>query len=369
ASLNYRIRGLGDLLFMHLAFPDQPDRAEAQARKSSISFREHRRILESLLGKKEELGPLLDQLIDTYGLDRYDVVGFTSMFVQNVPSIAMARRLKQRRPEIVTLLGGANCETPMGQVIAKNVESIDFVFSGPGLVSFPQLIGHLLAGEEERCHGLTGVFSAERLRREGKIHEIGRELPIDEDVPLDFDDFLASLDAKGLDGIQPVLTFETSRGCWWGERAHCTFCGLNGMTMKYRAMEPAKALALIRGLYDRYYPRVKRLQSVDNIMPRSYLEEVFPKLETPEGARIFYEVKADLKDHEMETLARSGVTLLQPGIEALSTPVLKLMRKGTTALQNIRFLKSCLAYGIEPTWNLLIGFPGEEEHVYEKYME
>ena len=34
---------------------------------------------------------------------------------------------------------------------------------------------------------------------------------------------------------RPVDVVETSRGCWWGERSHCTFCGLNGMGMTYRS--------------------------------------------------------------------------------------------------------------------------------------
>ena len=44
---------------------------------------------------------------------------------------------------------------------------------------------------------------------------------------------------------------------------------------------------------------------------------------------------------------------IQPGIESLSDHVLKLMRKGTTALQNIQLLKWCREYGVQPEWNLL----------------
>jgi hypothetical protein len=32
-------------------------------------------------------------------------------------------------------------------------------------------------------------------------------------------------------------------------------------------------------------------------------------------------------------------------------------------------MKFCAKYGIEPTWNLLIGFPGEGEDVYRKYVD
>jgi hypothetical protein len=58
-------------------------------------------------------------------------------------------------------------------------------------------------------------------------------------------------------------------------------------------------------------------------------------------------------------MARAGVTRIQPGIESLSTPTLRLMRKGTTALQNVNLLRWALHHGIDASWNLLWGLPGE----------
>ena len=58
---------------------------------------------------------------------------------------------------------------------------------------------------------------------------------------------------------------------------------------------------------------------------------------------------------------------VQPGIESLATPTLKLMRKGTTAFNNIRFLADCAVEGVKPVWNLLVGFPGELAETYEAY--
>ena len=48
--------------------------------------------------------------------------------------------------------------------------------------------------------------------------------------------------------------------------------------------------------------------------------------------------------------------------------VLTLMRKGTTALQNIQMLKWCLEYGISAEWNLLYGFPGETKQDYDRML-
>ena len=45
------------------------------------------------------------------------------------------------------------------------------------------------------------------------------------------------------------------------------------------------------------------------------------------------------------------------------------MRKGVTALQNLRLLKWCAEIGIMPAWNLLYGFPGEPPEEYERMSE
>jgi len=373
-SVQANTSGLGDWFFSLTAFPEKPDNPEAYLVRH---FSEHRAQLDAfrrqLTEKRRGAGTFLDSLIDLYRLDQYSLVGLTSMFSQNVANIALARKLKERNPGIVICMGGANCEAPMGQVLVRNVPWLDFVFSGPALRSFPALVRHLMRGEGAECHKIRGVLSRQKLGLQvlGGGKEIGEELDITVDVPLDYDDYFAALDQKVPRGanLRPRLPFETSRGCWWGERSHCTFCGLNGATMKYRALPPESALGLLHGLFDRYASRVAIFESVDNILPREYLTDVLPRLETPEGVALFYEIKADLKEREMAALSRAKVTRIQPGIEALSTTTLKLMRKGTTSFQNLKFLKNCGRYEIKAFWNLLIGFPGEPEEVYRKYYD
>ncbi|HVT18830.1 MAG TPA: RiPP maturation radical SAM C-methyltransferase [Thermoanaerobaculia bacterium] len=366
--------GLGDWFFSQEAFPEKPDESDAYLVRY---FSEHRSQLEAFRGelteKRQRAGAALDELIDLYRLDGFSLVGFTTMFSQNMASIAMARKLKAIRPEIVIVMGGANCESPMGDALARNVREIDFVFSGPSLVGFPRLVGHLLRGEGDECHQIRGVLSQRKLAAQQgeRRREIGDELDISVDLPLDYDDYFSAFDAKvpREANYEPKVMFETSRGCWWGERSHCTFCGLNGVTMTYRALPADKALSLLHGLFERYGARASEFKSVDNILPREYLTSVLPYLETPEGKCLFYEIKADLKEREMAVLAQARVTKIQPGIEALATSSLKLMRKGTTSFQNLKFLKHCQRYGINAMWNLLVGFPNEPEEVYRKYYD
>lgn len=361
--------GFGDWLFRQAAFPGLEDNADIYFPR----FFPHRteaneRLKADVARWRPELVRVMDELVVANRLHERDLVGISSMFSQNMASFTLARLIKERNPDVIVVMGGANCETPMGQEIVKNVASVDYVFAGTSLKSFPDFVEALANGDREAATRTKGVFARETCDESLLRGPSGDELPLDGVLALDYDGFIASLEGKFPEaGIEPILLFETSRGCWWGEKAHCTFCGLNGVNMGYRSMGAELARETIASLF-RYADKVSRLQSVDNIMPKHYPAEVFAKLATPPHMTIFYEVKADLTDEDMAVLSKSGVREVQPGIEALATSTLKLMRKGTTAFQNVRFLKNCVRREIFPDWSILVGFPGEEASVYEKYV-
>jgi hypothetical protein len=395
--------GLTDWFFRQTAFPAWPDNTEEYLQRFYPGSQKQAHWFYMLLKKRQGLETFLAEMIEKYHLSQAHLVGFTSMFSQNLACFSLARKLKEINPDLVTVMGGANCETPMGEEIVKNVKAIDFVFSGPALISFPQFVEYRLNHDFESCHQIPGVFSrinclpgpvetaphAETVGNVGSSRgqaptlqapdsracppqigpgTIGKERDINELVALDYRSFLHSIKTHFSNKeVPPVLFFETSRGCWWGERAHCTFCGLNGLSMTYRAMHPQNAIAHFNSLFD-YAAECSYINCVDNILPRNYTKEVLPFLNTPPNLSLFYEVKADLSEQDLQVLSQARVNLIQPGIEALATSVLKLMKKGTTAFQNLRLLKHCVTYEVFPLWNLLIGFPGEKEEVYHKYM-
>ena len=77
-------------------------------------------------------------------------------------------------------------------------------------------------------------------------------------------------------------------------------------------------------------------------------------------------MKANLRPEQVVLLARAGITRIQPGIEALDTELLTLMKKGCTMLQNVQFLKLAAENGLWVAWNLLYGFPGETAEAYAR---
>jgi magnesium-protoporphyrin IX monomethyl ester (oxidative) cyclase len=368
--LDHQHVGLPDWIFRREAFPDTEDTANRYFRRyfpgRSPEVQELRDVL---LEQRESLGDFLEDLIDRYRLDQAQVVGFTSLFLQCGSVFALARRIKARNPAVTIVMGGSNCDTPMGEEYARNVPALDYVFSGPALISFPAFIGHLLDGEPERAARIQGVFSRDTLERP-REERAGEELDINAPCDLDYADFFRSLDSHFPGAaLRPQVHLETSRGCWWGEKSHCTFCGLNADGMNYRAMDAERAVELFRDMIARYRSRAAIFLTLDNIMPRNYVKDVLPRIHAPPGTRLFYEVKASLTADEMRIMADAGVRWLQPGIEALSSHSLKLMRKGTTSFINLRMLKNCVRYGIDPIWNILVGFPGEGAAVYAQYVK
>jgi ribosomal peptide maturation radical SAM protein 1 len=162
---------------------------------------------------------------------------------------------------------------------------------------------------------------------------------------------------------QPSVFVETSRGCWWGERMHCTFCGLNGATMAFRSKSAPRALAELTHLATSH-PGCD-IQVVDNILDLKYFKTLLPDLaERKLNVSLFYETKSNLKKEQVRLLRDAGVLTIQPGIESFSDKVLKQMKKGVTGLQNIQLLKWCKELGVHPIWYLLIGFPRESPEDY-----
>src|SRR5262249_3404469 len=134
-----------------------------------------------------------------------------------------------------------------------------------------------------------------------------------------------------------TLQVETSRGCWWGEKHHCLFCGLNSEYMQFRAKSKDRALAEILQLVHHY--GINQVAAVDNIIDMHYFRELLPEIKSRRlGLRLFYETKANLTKDQVRLLSEAGVTMIQPGIESFHSKVLHLMRKGVSPLQCAQLL-------------------------------
>src|SRR2546422_6943648 len=115
--------------------------------------------------------------------------------------------------------------------------------------------------------------------------------------------------------------------------------------MTYRSMRADRVLAELRHLATTYPG--SDVQVVDNILEMSYFADLLPELTRSRmRLELFYETKANLKKDQVRLLRDAQVTRIQPGIESFSDPVLTLMRKGVSWLQNVQLLKWCKQFGV-----------------------
>ncbi len=361
---------LGDWLFSVAAFGDAAPDPEARLLDdvdADLSFltgspaEARNRLLEI---RQREIPAFLDRLVDTVDWDAVRVIGFTSTFQQNAASIALARRLKEHHPELVTVFGGANFDGEMGLEYLRTIECIDFAVIGEGDLAFPRLLCALADGND------PGTIAGVARKDDGRVVATPPGPPVRQldQLPLpDYGEYFTRSEQLGLlpgDTARTVwIPFEGARGCWWGAKHHCTFCGLNRSTMEFRAKSPQRVLDELAEQARRY--RSFRFEAVDNIIDMGYLKTLLPAIvDSAADYDLFYEVKANLTRAQLKLMAQAGVRSVQPGLESLSSRVLQLMRKGTRAAQNINLLRWARYYGIDVAWNILWGFPGETERDY-----
>ncbi|HEX6525459.1 MAG TPA: RiPP maturation radical SAM C-methyltransferase [Streptosporangiaceae bacterium] len=372
----------GEWTFAGAAFPDEPNETGRRAgldaeylrqvSEASERYPEYWRgnrgstLVEDLLALRAAATRFTDEAARRVLATGARVVGCTSTFEQHVASLALLRRIRQLDPEVITMLGGANCETVMGETTHRCFPWVDYVVSGEadGLITTLCRLALTQGRDVPAAELPRGVL--------GPMHR-------DQPAPLSratfqdldslptprFDEYFAALAASGLrTRIRPGLPVETSRGCWWGAVHQCTFCGLNGTGMGYRAKSPERVVAELDQLQHRY--GIGDFEAVDNILDNHYYKSLLPELAEAKNAkrRIFFEIKANVTREQVAALTSAGVTWVQPGIESLHTDVLRLMDKGIQGWQNIQLLKWSRQLGLRLSWSLLWGFPGEKDDWY-----
>jgi ribosomal peptide maturation radical SAM protein 1 len=351
---------VGEWFFAAAAFGTRPaDDAEYLERFLSRDPRV-RAFLPRILAQRPGADAFADACAEAIHRLKPRVVGFTSVFYQTCANLAVARRLKMLPDPPVIVLGGANCVGETGVQLSQSFPYLDYVCTGEGDEVFPLFLERLLAGQDAR--GIPGMVA----RGDAGCARAPLVRQLDDLPDPDYADYVERLRTSPLRRrIKPRLLIETSRGCWWGEKHHCTFCGLNAETMTFRAKSPDRVLSELTGLSTTY--GIRDIDCVDNIMHMRYLQTLFPRLaETGLKLDLFYEVKANLRLDQLEVLRSAGITTIQAGVESFSDEVLGLMRKGCTGAQNIQLLRWCAEVGMSVVWSIIFGFPGESPSEYER---
>jgi ribosomal peptide maturation radical SAM protein 1 len=351
---------IGEWFFADSVFgSDVPTESEYIDKVLSRSAPE--RVTSSILAARPYRAEFLKRCAEAIRKERPRIVAFTTTFHQTCACLAVAKELKNDPNPPVVVFGGANCEGGMGQQLLQSCPWIDYVCTGEGDHVFPAFVNDTLRG--------SGQASIPGILRQGYVGQLTVPQVVSDldGLPTpDYSDYLSRIAVSPIrHKLSPVLLIESSRGCWWGAKQHCTFCGLNGRTMNYRSKSVERVFEEISFLRTTY--GIKRISSVDNILDVKHIPSLFPRLrDSGLDLEMFYEVKANLRLEQLALLRAGGVNSIQPGIESFSNDILRRMRKGCTGLQNLQLLRWSQEVGIAVAWNLLGGFPGESPAAYEE---
>lgn len=333
-------------------------------------------IIEQALANMELAAQCIDRCVSKALDPVYDVIGLSATFETQVPaSLAIARRLRALRPNVRIIMGGAACFEMQGEGLAASFPELDAVCHTEGEGVIVALI-QAMRGERSLA-SVPGIVGRDPQAPGELIRTPPPELLRDLDLlPMPaYEDFLeqfAASDWSRSEGMLrgPQIYFETSRGCWWGEKHLCSFCGV---IAKYRKKSAQRVYDEISTLYHRY-PQVDSLQATDNILDLGFLKDPLPRLTSLAGKkerplRMFFETKSNLRADQVRVLAASGITSVQGGIESFSDAILARMDKGSTGLGQVQFIKNAYETGIGVLYNILVRNPGDRPEDYEEMLE
>jgi len=375
---------LGEWIFSQAAFPNFHSKDDSYFKNK---LNTDKRILDNyyqILGRTEDIYDnffkarqlalsFIEKTAERILKFKPKIIGCSSNYQQHCASLALLRIIKEKNPDIITLLGGANCEASMGQATKRNFPWIDFVVSGEADLLFPKLCRVLLEkGRDISIDKLPfGVISNQNCFQQhisGDKNTYRATVDNLNNLPIpDYEDYFEEL--NNISFKKSVVTFllmETSRGCWWAQKKPCTFCGLNGCAYHFRTKTSQRILKELNLLNQKY--KIDRFIITDNVLHPKYFQSIFPYLSEKNTPSYFlhWEARASLKEEQVKMLAKSGARHIQIGIENLHDECLNLLNKGVSAIQNVTILKLAMENGIQIYWNFLYNILGEKNFWYEE---
>jgi len=283
-----------------------------------------------------------------------DVIGVTMMSVDYNPARQALAIAKAVKPEIFTVIGGPHVTIALED--ALRIPHVDYLVTGEGEVTFPQLL-HRLKGDDPPPHRVLRGKTPDL----DQIPFIDRGLFLDEWKKWGYD-----LDSPEVPFVPelpaPFTTLIAGRGCIY----NCAFCKpgedyLFGKRTRRRSVE--NVIAELRLLVEQHH--IASFMFHDDCLTEDREWVIaFTEQYIAEGFEMpfFCQSRADIlvKNEDMVArMAQAGLRGYFIGFESGNQRVLTFIRKGTTPEQNLEAARICRKYGIKIWANYMMGLPTE----------
>jgi ribosomal peptide maturation radical SAM protein 1 len=355
---------LAETVYAALLYPECSERAEYLFQKEAMGKSHLKKTdFKTLTRKVLEISEAFICQIDW---EEYGLAGFSICFCQLTASLFFIRKLKKRYPTLFIVVGGSMFTGSAAGNIFDVFPEIDILVNGEGEIALGRLVSCLKDYRDKKImppfEGIVTPETAEKATPVSfcQMKDLSRLLPPDYS---DYFDRMRSFDPAKR--FFPTLPMEISRGCWWqgrylgGKFKGCAFCNLNLQWDGYRTKNPEQVISEIDYLTETY--KTLSVAFTDNLLPMKISRNIFRRINTlKKDVRLFGEIRATTPLEDLRIMKAAGMQEVQIGIEALSTRLLKKLKKGTTAIQNIEIMKHCEMLGIRNSSNLIVYFPGSD---------
>jgi|GEM_PF-3337401 len=301
-----------------------------------------------------------------------NVVGFTLNYYQLYASLFCARYLAERYPNYryLFVFGGATVIYPKVAAVLKTLGVQGICVIGEGERKLELLLKEVLNTPAEDYPNLMGRLTALHdaiydiqhqhldLYQASRENLLNLQMPVNELPMPAFTEYYASLSKAFVSDrlhaqfkAESWLAMEGTRGCF----AKCDFCDVHMSWSGFRKGTPERVVDDLLELTKKHRTgRVKFMDNVCDTWAEKYAELLIKRNIQIES---FMECRVHHPEIFWTKLALSGVKMVQVGIEALSPTLIKAMRKGTSARQNLLVQKWLKELEIESLSNLITHHP------------
>ena len=313
------------------------------------------------------LGLSQEEAVNQILQERPKYVGTTAVTVSIYHGAKLNQMLKERNPQVVTLVGGPHI-TALPEDTLERFPQFDVCVVGEGERTIVELLNVLERGDDlDKVAGI--VF-----RKDGHIVKTPMRPFIQnlDELPMDAWDLLPQFPHAYKSSVHkygrfPTTSLVTSRGC----PGQCTFCDNSTFGRKVRGYSAQRMIATIKHLQEKY--GIKDVMFNDDIFTalRKRLIEfceglIEEKLDFTWGC---YSRCDTVNPKILKLMKISGCWRIAYGIETGSQEILDVLRKKETLEQMENAARWTREAGIRAKGFFMIGNPLETEKTLERSVQ
>ena len=271
-------------------------------------------------------------------------------------AVRAGQLVRRLRPDLPVIFGGWHPSLMPAQTLRE--EFVDLVVVHQGEETLLEILRRIERGASFEM--LPGCW----FKQNGRIHSNPDRpaIALSELPPPAYD--LADFEAYARSGGSRKLPYATSTGCPYA----CNYCtDMVFYNRRFNPLEVERVADEVTGLVRRH--SLDEVALVDsNFLVNVHRAVAIARAFVERGVRFRWTFQAStdllcrMSDEDVMLLARSGVSHMGFGTESASPRVLKSMNKVHQEVGDMfEAARKCHAAGIRATFNLIFGYPGEEE--------